>query len=95
MVQEECSIVWIKGHFLEGKELRKEIPSQDFLPPVFSSNNSIWAPYPRVLASVAKGPKFRPQNSKGALQKFVRPEILAAEFSLNMPKKGRKRAELF
>jgi hypothetical protein len=25
-------------------------------------------------SSVAKGPKFRPQNSKGALQKFVRPE---------------------
>jgi hypothetical protein len=48
-----------------------------------------------VPVSVAKGPKFRPQNSKGALQKFVRPEISAAEFSLNMPKKGRKGAELF
>jgi hypothetical protein len=45
--------------------------------------------------SVAKGPKFRPQNSKGALKKFVRPEKLAAEFSLNMLKKGRKGAELF
>jgi hypothetical protein len=30
-----------------------------------------------------------------ALQKFVRPEKLAAEFSLNMPKKGRKGTELF
>jgi hypothetical protein len=45
--------------------------------------------------SVAKGPKFRPQNSKGALQKYVRPEKLAAEFSSNMPEKGRKGAELF
>jgi hypothetical protein len=45
--------------------------------------------------SVAKGPKFLPQNSKGALKKFVRPEKLAAEFSLNMPKKGRKGVELF
>jgi hypothetical protein len=47
------------------------------------------------VTSVAKGPKFRPHNSKGALQKFVRPEKLAAEFSLNMLKKGRKGAELF
>jgi hypothetical protein len=47
----------------------------------------------RVPDSVAKGPKFRPQNSKGALQKFVRPEKLAAEFSLDLPKKGRKGAE--
>jgi hypothetical protein len=45
-------------------------------------------------SSVAKGPKFRPQNSKGALQKFVRPEKLAAEFSPDLPKKGRKGAEL-
>jgi hypothetical protein len=30
------------------------------------------------LISVAKEPKFRPQNSKGALQKFVGPEKLAA-----------------
>jgi hypothetical protein len=45
--------------------------------------------------SVAKGPKFRQQNSKGALQKFVRPEKLAAEIPLNMLKKGRKGAELF
>jgi hypothetical protein len=41
-----------------------------------------------VQCSVAKEQKFRPQNSKGALQKFVRPEKLAAEFSLNMAKKG-------
>jgi hypothetical protein len=43
------------------------------------------------LCSVAKGPKFRLQISKGALQKCLRPEKLAAEFFLNMPKK----AELF
>jgi hypothetical protein len=49
----------------------------------------------RHLYSVAKGPKFRPQNSKGALHKFVRPEKLAAEIPLNMLKKGRKGAELF
>jgi hypothetical protein len=47
------------------------------------------------IFSVAKGPKFRPQNSKGAPQKCVWPEKLAAEFSFNMPKKGRKGAELF
>jgi hypothetical protein len=43
-----------------------------------------------VAVSVAKGLKFRPQNTKGALQKFVRPEKLAAEFSLNMPKRAEK-----
>jgi hypothetical protein len=32
--------------------------------------------------------KFWPQNSKGAQQKYVRLEKLAAEFSLNMPEKG-------
>jgi hypothetical protein len=42
-----------------------------------------------VIFSVAKGPKCRPNNSKGALQKFVRPEKLAAELSFKMPKKGR------
>jgi hypothetical protein len=41
-------------------------------------------------SSVAKGPKFRPQNSEGALQKFVRPEKLAAGLSLDLPFKGRK-----
>jgi hypothetical protein len=46
-------------------------------------------------ASVAKGPKFRPQNSKGALQKFVRPEKLAAEVSLNMPKRAEKGPNFF
>jgi hypothetical protein len=49
----------------------------------------------KARSSVAKGPIFRPQNSKGAPQKCVWPEKLAAEFSLNMPKKGRKGAELF
>jgi hypothetical protein len=47
-----------------------------------------------MKSSVAKGPKFRPHKSKGALHNYVRPEKLAAEFSLNTPKKGRKGAEL-
>jgi hypothetical protein len=41
-----------------------------------------------LWSSVAKGPKFRPHNSKGALQKFVGPEKLAAELSFKMPEKG-------
>jgi hypothetical protein len=32
------------------------------------------------MTSVAKGPKFQPQDSKGALQKFVQPDKLAAVF---------------
>jgi hypothetical protein len=55
----------------------------------FSSPMASQPPCPiSISARVAKGPKFRPQNSKGALQKFVWPEKLTAEFSLNMPKKG-------
>jgi hypothetical protein len=42
-----------------------------------------------TTTSVAKRPKFRPHNSKEAQQKFVRPEKLAAEVYLNMPKRGR------
>jgi hypothetical protein len=34
----------------------------------------------QAASSVAKGPKFRPQNSKGALQKFVRPEKIGGRF---------------
>jgi hypothetical protein len=40
--------------------------------------------------SVAKGPKFRPQNLKGALKKFVRQEKLVAKFSLDLPKRAEK-----
>jgi hypothetical protein len=40
-------------------------------------------------------PRGRNFGRRTQLQKFVRPEKLAAEFSLNMPKKGRKGAELF
>jgi hypothetical protein len=43
-----------------------------------------------ILNNVAKGPKFRPQNSKEALQKVVRPEKLAAEILENMPKRAEK-----
>jgi hypothetical protein len=42
----------------------------------------------RRRASVAKEPKFRPQNTKGA-EKFYRPEKSGAEFSTDLPKKGR------
>jgi hypothetical protein len=35
--------------------------------------------------SVAKGPKFQLLISKGALKKFVWPEKLAAELSLDLP----------
>jgi hypothetical protein len=45
--------------------------------------------------SVAKGPKFRPQKTKGALQNHVRQEKLAAKFALDLPKKGRKGGEHF
>jgi hypothetical protein len=47
------------------------------------------------MLSVAKGPVFRPQNSKGALRKLVRPEKFAAEFSLNMPKRAEKGPNFF
>jgi hypothetical protein len=39
--------------------------------------------------SVAKGPKFRPHNPKGASKKAEGPEKLAAEFILDLHKKGR------
>jgi hypothetical protein len=44
-----------------------------------------------IKTSVAKGPKFQPQNSKGALQKFVRPE----NWRPNFLKICQKRAEHF
>jgi hypothetical protein len=44
--------------------------------------------------SVAKGPKCRPQNTKGTLTNSVWPEKLTAEFSLDFTEKSRKGAEL-
>jgi hypothetical protein len=45
--------------------------------------------------SVANEPKFRPQNTKGALKNSVRPEKLAAKFPIDLTRKVRKGAELF
>jgi hypothetical protein len=45
--------------------------------------------------SVAKGPKFRPQNTKGAENNCVGPEGSGAEHLPDLSKKGRKGAELF
>jgi hypothetical protein len=44
---------------------------------------------------VAKGPKFRPQNTKGAEKNCVGPEKSGAEYLPDLSKKGRKGAELF
>jgi hypothetical protein len=48
-----------------------------------------------LRSSVAKGPKFLPQTSIGAVKKCEGPKILAAEFFLDSQNKGRKGAELF
>jgi hypothetical protein len=45
--------------------------------------------------SVAKGPKFRPQNTKGAEKNCVGPGNFGAEILADLSKKGRKGAELF
>jgi hypothetical protein len=47
------------------------------------------------LSSVAKGPKFRPQNTKGAEKNCVGPGKSATEFMADLSKKGRKGADLF
>jgi hypothetical protein len=47
------------------------------------------------LASVAKGPKFRPQSSKTAGKKLAGPGNSGAERLPNLSKEGRKGAELF
>jgi hypothetical protein len=47
-----------------------------------------------MFSSVAKGPKFRPQNTKGAAKNSMGPEKSGAEFSADLSKKGRKGAEL-
>jgi hypothetical protein len=46
-------------------------------------------------SSVAKGPQFRPQNTKGAEKNCVGPEKSGAEYLPDLTKKGRKGAELF
>jgi hypothetical protein len=48
-----------------------------------------------LRCSVARGPKFRPHNPKGAPKKSEGPEKLVAEFLPNMSKKGRKGAVFF
>jgi hypothetical protein len=51
--------------------------------------------YFRLTYSVAKGPKFRPQNTKGAEKNCVGPGKFGAEVLADLSKKGRKGAELF
>jgi hypothetical protein len=48
-----------------------------------------------LITSVANWQKFRPQNTKVALQKSQGPEKFAAEFLADLYKNGRKVAELF
>jgi hypothetical protein len=43
--------------------------------------------------SVAKGPKFRPQNTKGAEKNCMGPGKSGAELLADLSKKGRKEAE--
>jgi hypothetical protein len=45
--------------------------------------------------SVAKGPKFRPKNTKWAEKNCVGPGKSGAELLADLSKKGRKGAELF
>jgi hypothetical protein len=45
--------------------------------------------------NVAKWQNFRPQNTKVTLIKSQQLDKSAAEFSTNLPKIGRKEAELF
>jgi anthranilate/para-aminobenzoate synthase component II len=49
----------------------------------------------RFMTSVAKGPKFRPQTTKGVEKNCVGPGKSAAELLANLSKKGRKGSELF
>jgi hypothetical protein len=50
---------------------------------------------PFILASVVKGPKFRPQNTKGAEKNYNGPGKSGAELQAELSKKGRKGAKLF
>jgi hypothetical protein len=56
------------------------------------TNNVLKGPETRFLGSVAKGPKFRPQNTKGAGKKCTGPGKSGAEISADFSKKGRKGA---
>jgi hypothetical protein len=48
-----------------------------------------------ISASVAKGPKFRPQSTKRAGKKLAGPGKSGAELLLDLSQKGRKGAEVF
>jgi hypothetical protein len=48
-----------------------------------------------AINSVAKGPKFRPLTSRGAVKKCEGPEILAAEFFLDSKKRAEKGPNFF
>jgi hypothetical protein len=50
-----------------------------------------------MISSVAKGPKFRPQNSKGAIQKCMRPggKIGGRIFSKHAKKRAEKGPNFF
>jgi hypothetical protein len=48
-----------------------------------------------MVVLYCQGTEISAAELKRGPKKFVQPEKLAADFSLNMPKKGRKGAELF
>jgi hypothetical protein len=48
-----------------------------------------------VFLGVAKGPRFRPQNPKGAGKKSEGPEKLAAEILPDLQKRAEKRPNFF
>jgi hypothetical protein len=48
-----------------------------------------------VIDSVTKGPKFRPQNTKGAERNCLGLEKSGVEYLPDLSKKGRKGAKLF
>jgi hypothetical protein len=47
-----------------------------------------------MVISVANRPKFLPQNTKVAPEKSQRPRKSEVEFSAELPKNGRKEADL-
>jgi hypothetical protein len=65
---------------------------EDTLRPV--SNLKIGLNFILFDISVAKGPKFRPQNTKGAYKNCGGPGNSGAEFWANLARKGRKGAEI-
>jgi hypothetical protein len=48
-----------------------------------------------IETSVAKGPKFWPQNTKGAEKNCIGPGKFGAEVLADVSRKGRKGAKLF